>query len=180
MALAACSRAPSPAGQAAAAEARIVAQPAVDVGPPAPGVTTPPASPVSPGESGVAPVPDAAAEAAERQQIADDLYRDMDPKIPEKDRREVARVMAGDLMQLGREVKAAESRDGPDRARREQESDAERARILQQECADLRRNLGTLEVIARDGPRERMSAQELAGIPGQIEAIRNHLPRLCP
>jgi hypothetical protein len=125
-------------------------------------------------------VPDAAAEAAERQQIADDLYRDMDPKIPEKDRREVARVMARDLMQLGREVEAAEARDGPDRARREQESDAERARILQQNCADLRRDLGSLEDIARNGPRERMSAEELARVAPQIEALRKGLPQRCP
>lgn len=53
-----------------------------------------------------APPPSAKVEIeAETKQMAEDLYRGMDPSIPEKDRRAVARTMAEDLQKMARDSK---------------------------------------------------------------------------
>lgn len=181
LALAACSRGPSPAERAAAAQARIVAQPPVDVGPAVPVVTTPPASPVSLNGNAVAPVPDTVAEAAERQQIADHLYREMDPKIPDKDRREAAWVMAGDLIQMGREANGQDGATPAERSRREQEiRELQIAQAQERKCAELRGELEVKRQFLRDRPRDRITPEQSAVIEGEIAATEARLPQLCP
>ncbi len=185
--LAACSRSPSRAERAAAEEARLAGPPVAGaVGVPVDPI--PVREPVEPAASVEAPAspqgpapapPDPVAEAAEQRRMTEDLYRGVRQDIPEKDRREAARVMAEDLMKLGRESQESNERYGLEEARRAIELDRQRQEILKRRCVDARAELDSLEAIARDGPRERMSAESLAAIPGEIAKRRAALPTLC-
>ena len=85
--------------------------------------------------------------------------------------------MAGDMLDIGRDMKAEES--ATERARRHSESDRERAKIMDRACADMRAELASLEEIEKKGPRERMTAEEVAAIPAQATQLRTRLAQNC-
>ncbi|MBC8118836.1 MAG: hypothetical protein H7X75_04570 [Burkholderiaceae bacterium] len=110
--------------------------------------------------------------------MAEELYRGMDPSIPDKDRRQAAWTMAGDLLDIAREMKSGESET--ERARRYSEGDRERAKIMDRECAEMRGALAYLDDVEKNGPRERMTAEELAAMPAQAAKLRARLAQTCP
>ena len=175
LALAACSRGPLPAERAAERSAAEAARAA----PSDPVAPTPTAvAPASPSVAPVAPSsPDPVAQDMERRRIAEELYLGMNSSIPEKDRREAAWTMAGDVLDIGRDMKAAESET--ERARRHSEGDRERARIMERECAEMRAMLASLEEIEKSGPRERMTPEQVAAIPAQAAQLRTRLAQTC-
>lgn len=101
----------------------------------------------------------------------------MHPSIPDKDRREAAWTMAGDMLDIGRDMKAGES--AAERARRYSEGDRERAKIMDRECVDMRAELAALEEVEKSGPRERMTAEQVAAIPVQAAQLRTRLTQTC-
>lgn len=175
IALAACSRGPSPAERAAERSAAEAAR----VAPSDPVAPTPTVrAPVSPSVAPVAPSsPDPVAQDTERRRIAEELYRGMHPSIPDRDRRDAAWTMAGDMLDIGRDMKAEES--ATERARRDSEGDRERARIMDRACADMRAELASLEEVEKNGPRERMTAEQVAAIPVQAAQLRTRLAQTC-
>ena len=102
----------------------------------------------------------------------------MDPSIPDKDRRHAAWTMAGDLLDISREMQSGESE--AERERRYSEGDRKRAKILDRECADMRLAMAHLDDVEKNGPRERMSADQLAAIPAQAAELRARLVQICP
>jgi hypothetical protein len=179
--LTACSRGPSPAevaAQRSAAEAALVARPEAAAEPVA---SPPPAVQEAPREAAPAPRPDPAAEEAEKRAIAEHLYREMNPSIPEKDRREAAWVMAEDLMQMGRDARGEGAPTGAERERLEREAqERERVGARQRQCEELRNTVEVQERLLRERPREQMTAEQRAVITGAVEEGRKRLPQLCP
>ena len=175
IALAACSRGPSPAERAAERSAAEAAR----VAPSDPVAPTPTVvAPVSPAVPPVAPPsPDPVAQNTERRRIAEELYRGMDPSIPDKDRRDAAWTMAGDVLDIARDMKSDES--ATERASRHSEGDRARAKIMERECASMRAELASMEDIEKNGPRERMTAEQVAAIPVQAGQLRTRLAQTC-
>ena len=86
--------------------------------------------------------------------------------------------MAGDVLDIARDMKGAESET--ERARRHSEGDRERAKIMERECAEMRAVLASLEEIEKSGPRERMTPEQLAAIPAQAAQLRTPSGTDCP
>jgi len=180
IALSACSRGPSPAERAAERSAAEAAQ-AAPSNTAAPAPVAPAQTAVAPASPSVAPVapssPDPVAQEAERRQIANELYRGMDPSIPEKDRRHAAWTMAGDLLDIAREMQSGESE--AERERRYSEGDRKRAELMNRECAEMRGALAYLDDVAKNGPREQLTAEQVAAMPAQAAKLRDRLAQTC-
>ena len=117
---------------------------------------------------------------AETAKLADKIYQEVRKDIPEKDRREAARSLAVDALEIAREFKQDEDLHGAERARMARQSDLDRANIQRKECEQARAELAIAEQIVRDGPRERMTPKELSAIPRDVDRLKAILAQSCP
>jgi len=113
---------------------------------------------------------------ADLKKFEDGVYASANPSIPEEDRRAAARSLAADARQIIRELKESEDPSSADRARAQ---DLERERIMKRECDEARHQLASLDQIVRDGPRERMTPEELAAVPGSAKRMKDFLAQSC-